>query len=236
VAPNFSLKPDASPAALARCPLGGGLLRSLRRAHRLVNENSRAFVLVGFLLCPSSLLGEGPYVDYSTLKQWVQVVPEVQSLEVCGLTNAAHKLWAQEQLRVPATTFMQGDFSGVGRTDWIVQLHQSTSNQSCDYLLIVNHDKGSWEQLFFKEIRINKEQRWTPLWYSKKRAIAIDVGEHRRRSAPAEMFWSEGKVWSNPGFVVDDALIDTWIAWDKERQRYEYKKGDRGEWWEIEQE
>jgi hypothetical protein len=88
--------------------------------------------------------------------------------------------------------------------------------------------------LFFREIRTNIEQRWAPLWYSKKRVIAIDVGEHRRRSAPAEMSWSEGRVWSRPGFVVEDALIDTWIAWDKEQQRYEYKKGDRGEWWEIE--
>jgi hypothetical protein len=155
---------------------------------------------------------------------------------VCGLTDAAHKLWAQEQLRVPATTFMQGDFSGIGRTDWIVQLHQPTSNKPCDYLLIVNHDRGSWERLFFREIRTNKEQGWAPLWYSMKRIIAIDVGEHRRRSAPAEMFWSEDKMWSKPGFVVEDALIDTWIAWDKEQQRYEYKQGDRGEWWEIEQE
>lgn len=236
MAPDLSLNPDASPAALARRPLRAGLLRSLGRTHRRVNENSKAFVLIGLLLYPSWLLGEGPYVDYSTFRQWVQLVPEVGSLEVCGLTDAAHKLWAQKQLRVPATTFTQGDFSGTGRTDWIVQLHHSTSNRSCDYLLIVNHDKGSWEQLFFREIRPNKEQGWTPLWYSKKRIIAIDVGEHRRRSAPAEMFWSEGKVWSKPGFVVEDALIDTWIEWDKGRQRYEYKKGDRAEWWEIEQE
>ncbi|HEV8552018.1 MAG TPA: hypothetical protein VGR65_01340 [Casimicrobiaceae bacterium] len=234
MAPDLSRNPDASPAALARRPLSAGLLRSLGRAHRLVNENSRAFVLVGLFLCPSWLLAEGPYVDYSTFRQWVQLVPEVQSLEVCGLTDAAHKLWAQERLRVPATTFLQGDFSGIGRRDWIVQLHQSTSNQPCDYLLIVSHDKGSWDQLFFREIRTNIEQRWAPLWYSKKRVIAIDVGEHRRRSAPAEMSWSEGRVWSRPGFVVEDALIDTWIAWDKEQQRYEYKKGDRGEWWEIE--
>jgi hypothetical protein len=140
VAPDLSLNPDASPAALARRPLRAGLLRSLGRVHRRVNENSKAFVLIGLLLYPSWLLGEGPYVDYSTFRQWVQLVPEVGSLEVCGLTDAAHKLWAQKQLRVPATTFMQGDFSGTGRTDWIVQLHRSTSNRSCDYLLIVNHD------------------------------------------------------------------------------------------------
>jgi hypothetical protein len=150
VAPDLSLNPDASPAALARRPLRAGLLRSLGRVHRRVNENSKAFVLIGLLLYPSWLLGEGPYVDYSTFRQWVQLVPEVGSLEVCGLTDAAHKLWAQKQLRVPATTFMQGDFSGTGRTDWIVQLHRSTSNRSCDYLLIVNHDKGSWEQLFLQ--------------------------------------------------------------------------------------
>ena len=236
MAPYFSLNPDASPGALVSRPLGAGLLRSLGRAHRRVNESSKAFVLVGLLLWPSWLLGEGPYVDYSTFRQWVQLVPEVQSLEVCGLTDAAHKLWAQEQLRVPATTFMQGDFSGIGRTDWIVQLHLPTSNEPCDYLLIVNHDRGSWVRLFFREIRPNREQGWTPLWYSMKRIIAIDVGEHRRRSAPAEMFWSEDKVWSKPGFVVEDALIDTWIEWDKEQQRYEYKKGDPGEWWEIKQE
>jgi hypothetical protein len=236
VAPDFSLNPNAAPGALVSRPLGAGLVRSSGRAHRRVNESSKAFVLVGLLLCPSWLLGEGPYVDYSTFRQWVQLVPEVQSLEVCGLTDAAHKLWAQEQLRVPATTFMQGDFSGIGRTDWIVQLHQPTSNQPCDYLLIVNHDRGSWKRLFFREIRANKGQGWTPRWYSMQRIIAIDVGEHRRRSAPAEMFWSEGKVWSKPGFVVEDALIDTWIEWDKEQQRYEYKKGDPGEWWEIEQE
>jgi hypothetical protein len=236
VASEFSLKPDASLAALVSRPRGAGLVRSSGRAHRRVNESSKAFVLVGLLLCPSWLLGQGPYVDYSTFRQWVQLVPEVQSLEVCGLTDAAHKLWAQEQLRVPATTFMQGDFSGIGRTDWIVQLHQPTSNKPCDYLLIVNHDLGSWKRLFFREIRANKGQGWTPRWYSMQRIIAIDVGEHRRRSAPAEMFWSEGKVWSKPGFVVEDALIDTWIEWDKEQQRYEYKKGDPGEWWEIEQE
>jgi len=48
------------------------------------------------------------------------------------------------------------------------------------------------------------------------------------------MFWSEGRAWSKPGFVVEDALIDTWIAWDKEQQRYVLKV-DRAEWWEIEQ-
>ena len=225
--PNLSRNLDASPTAVTRRPF---------RAGYLISSATKAFALVGLLLWPSWLLGEGPYVDYSTFRQWVQLVPEVRSLEVCGLTDAAHKLWAREQLRVPATTFMQGDFSGIGRTDWIVQLHQPTSNKPCDYLLIVNHDKGFWERLFFKEIRPNKEQGWTPLWYSIKRIIAIDVGEHRRRSAPAEMFWSEDKVWSKPGFVVVDALIDTWIEWDKEQQRYEYKKGDPAEWWEIEQE
>ncbi len=208
--------------------------RLLGRAHRLVTENSKALVVVGLLLWPSWSLGEGPYVDYSTFQQWVRLMPEVQSLEVCGLTDAAHKLWAQDQLRVPATTFMQGDFGGIGITDWIVQLHQSTSNRPCDYLLIVSHNKDSWERLFFSEIRPNKVRGWTPLWYSKKRVIAIDVGEHRRRSAPAEMFWSEGRAWSKPGFVVEDALIDTWIAWDKEPQRY-VQKVDRAEWWEIEQ-
>ena len=38
------------------------------------------------------------------------------------------------------------------------------------------------------------------------------------------MIWSEGKKWSNPGFVVEDALIDTWIEWDKEQQRYDTKE------------
>ncbi len=146
--------------------------RSLGRAHRLVTENSKAFVVVGLLLWPSWSLGEGPYVAYSTFQQWVRLMPEVQSLEVCGLTDAAHKLWAQDQLRVPATTFMQGDFGGIGITDWIVQLHQSTSSRPCDYLLIVSHNKDSWEQLFFSEIRPNKVQGWMPLWYSKKRVIA----------------------------------------------------------------
>ena len=165
----------------------------------------------------------------------MQLAPEIQSLEACSLTNAAHRLWAQKQLRVPETTFMQGDFSGTGRKDWIVQLHQPTSDRSCDYILIVTPHRGAWERLFFKEIPPNKTS-WAPLWFSKKRAVAIDSGEHRRRTAPAEMFWSEGKKWSKPGFVVDDALIDAWIEWDKEQKEYVYKKVEDPEWWEIEQE
>jgi hypothetical protein len=199
-------------------------------------ENSKAFILVGLLLCPSWLFGKGPYVDYSTFQQWVELVPEVQSPEVCGLTDAAHRLWSQEQLRVPETTFIQGDFSATGRADWIVRLHRPMSTRACDYVLIVNHSKGFWERLFLIEIQPTGGEGWTPLWYSKRRAIAIDVGQHRRRTAPAELFWSEDKKWSKPGFVVDDALIDTWIEWDKEQQRYEYRKIDGAEWWEIEQE
>ena len=49
------------------------------------------------------------------------------------------------------------------------------------------------------------------------------------------MSWSEDKKWSKPGFVVDDALIDSRIEWDQEQQRYEYRKSDKAEWWEIEQ-
>jgi hypothetical protein len=203
---------------------------------RSVNVISRLFMLVGLVLCPCALFGKGPYVEYSTFQQWVHLVPEAQSLEVCGLTAAAHALWAQNQLRVPEIAFMQGDFSATGRIDWIVQLHQPNSIRSCDYLLIVSHSTGSWERLFLKEVRPTKGEGWTPLWYSTRRAIAIDIGEHRRRSAPARMFWSEGQKWSDPGFVVDDASIDTWIEWDKEQKKYESRKSDNAEWWEIEQE
>ena len=209
------------------------------RVERTHNGGARLLassILVGLFLCPSWLLGKGPYVDYSTFQQWVQLVPEVQSPEVCGLTDAAHSLWSQEQLRVPDTTFMQGDLSGTGRRDWLVRLHRPTSKRSCDYVLIVNQSKGSWERLFFEEIRPVQGDDWTPTWHSKKRAIAIDIGEHRRRSAPAEMSWSTDRKWSKPGFIVDDALIDSWIEWDKEQQRYEYRKIDKAEWWEIEQE
>lgn len=198
-------------------------------------ENSKAIVLVGLLLCPSWLFAKGPYVDYPTFQQWVQLTLDVQSLEVCGLTDAAHNLWSQQQLRVPESTFTPGDYSGTGRKDWIVRLHQPTSTRPCDYVLIVTQDKGAVERLFFQKIPPNN-LNWATLWFSKKHAIAIDIGERRRRTAPAEMFWSETKKWSKPGFVVEDALIDTWIEWDKEKKTYVFKSIDSAEWWEIEQE
>ncbi|MCI0607418.1 hypothetical protein L0156_30940 [bacterium] len=191
-------------------------------------------ILVGLLLYPCGLFGKGTYVEYSTFRQWVNLVSEVESLEVCGLTAAAHSLWAVKQLRVPRTTFLQFDFSGTGRKDWIVQLHQAKSSRPCDYVLIVDKDKGKWIRAFFREIRPDKAERWTLLWNSHRRAIGIDIGKHRRRTAPAEMSWSEGKRWSKPGFVVEDAFIDSWIEWNKEKQHYEYKSSS-GEWWEIEQ-
>jgi hypothetical protein len=49
------------------------------------------------------------------------------------------------------------------------------------------------------------------------------------------MFWSEGKRWSEPGFVVEDALIDTWIKWDRDKKKYVLKTVERPEWWEIDQ-
>ena len=198
-------------------------------------ENSKAIILVGLLLWPSWALGKGPYVDYSAFHQWVQLAPEAQSLEVCGLTTAAHSLWSRKELRVPESTFMPADYSGTGRKDWIVQLHQPASDRPCDYILIVTGNNGAWERLFFKKIQPNKAS-WAPRWFSRKGAIAIDIAEHRRRTGAAEMFWSEGEKWSKPGFVVEDALIDTWIERDKEQKKYVFKNIESAEWWEIDQE
>ncbi len=130
---------------------------------------------------------------------------------------------------------MPGDYSGTGRRDWIVPLHQPTSDRPCDYVLIVTDKQPGYELLIFQKIQPGKKN-WAPLWFSKKRAIGIDIGEHRRRTGAAEMFWSEGEKRSKPGFVVTDALIDTWIEWDKEKKEYAFKNIQHAEWWEIDQE
>ncbi|MGH9196186.1 MAG: hypothetical protein ACRD1T_10650 [Acidimicrobiia bacterium] len=140
----------------------------------------------------------------------------------------------QQKMRVPETMFMRGNFSGTGRTDWVVQLYEPASESAaCDYVLIVSDNKGIWERFFFGKIHLN--EAWRLLWYSKRRALAIDVGERRRRSAPAQMFWSDGSESFQAGFVVEDALIKSWLEWDQEQKRYVQKDSDSAEWWEIEQ-
>lgn len=198
-------------------------------------ERSGSFVVAGLLLCPCLLLGNGLYVGYSTFQEWVQLAPEVLAPEACGLTSAAHNLWAQKQLRVPEATFMVGDFSGTGRMDWIVQLHQATSPRPCEFVLIVSHENDAWARLFFKEIRSDGAS-WSLVWFSKRRAIAIDGGERRRRSVSAEMHWSEEEKWSRPGYVVEDLRVRSWIEWDTAQKAYVYKSSEDPQWWEIEQE
>jgi hypothetical protein len=211
----------------------------LARTFNSVTENLKIIFWLGlFFMGSSSLFANGPYVDYSTFATWVSLVPEERSLEVCGLTRAAHDLWSQKQLRVPESTFIPGEYSGTGRKDWIVPLHQPKSNRPCDYVLIVTENAGIWERLFLKEIQPTKAN-WSTLWFSKKQVIGIDNGERRRRTGAAEMQWSEGhqgKKGGRSGFVVEDALIDTWIEWNKQKGKYNFKKINAAEWWEIDQE
>ncbi|MGH8630061.1 MAG: hypothetical protein ACREU7_04745, partial [Burkholderiales bacterium] len=145
----------------------------------------------GVLLSPACCWGQGAYVEYSTFREWIRSIPEAKALGVCSLTETAHRLWMQQKMRVPETMFMRGNFSGTGRTDWVVQLYEPASESAaCDYVLIVSRSKGFWERFFFGKIHLN--QVGGLLWYSKRRALAIDIGERRRRSAPAQMFWSDG--------------------------------------------
>ena len=191
--------------------------------------------LICLLLVPSALWGKGPYVAYKTYQEWLSLVPGEQSLQICGLTKDGHSLWAQGQLRVPEEMFLRGNFSGTERTDWFVRFHQLTLElSSCDYILIVGQTNGVWQRLFFGRIAPTGAS-WEPLWSSQRNSIGVDVGQHRRRSAPAQMGWSNGKQWSKAGYLVEDAFISTWIEWNRDKKIYEYKRVDSGEWWEIEQ-
>ena len=176
-----------------------------------------------------------PYVAYTTYQEWLNLVPKEQSLRICGLTSAAHSLWAQGQLRVPEEMFLRGNFSGTGRTDWLVLLRSVTSETApCEYVLIVAPTDAGWQKLFFDRITPTGS-RWEPLWSSQRKAIGLDVGQRRRRSAPAHMTWSDGTQSFTAGYVVEDAFISAWIAWNDDKRIYEYKQRESGEWWEIEQ-
>lgn len=191
--------------------------------------------LMCLLLAPSALLVKGRYVAYTSYQEWLSLVPEEQSLQICGLTKDGHSLWAQGQLRVPEEMFLRGNFSGTGRNDWFVRLHQSTSETApCDYVLIVAQTNGVWQRLFFEKIAPTGAS-WEPVWSSQRDSIGIDVGQRRRRSAPAQMTWSDGTQSFKAGYVVEDAFINAWIEWNKDKKIYEYKRVDSGEWWEIEQ-
>lgn len=53
------------------------------------------------------------------------------------------------------------------------------------------------------------------------------------------MSWSAEDQFSKrsatPGFVVDDALIDTWIEWNEGQNKFVFKNIENAEWWEIDQ-
>ena len=147
----------------------------------------KIIVLLVVLMVPSIVIGKASYVEYSTFEKWLKLTPEFQSLEVCGLTETAHNLWADQQLKIPESTFMRGDFSETGRRDWIIQLHQPASQRPCDNVLIVSYDQGVWQRLFFEEIRPGQNESWVPLWNSERNAIGIDINQHRRRSRPAQL-------------------------------------------------
>lgn len=196
---------------------------------------SAQIALMWLLLVPSALLARGPYVAHATYQEWLRLLAEERSLQICGLTTEAHRLWAQGQLRLPEEMFLRGDLSGTGRTDWLVRLRSPTSETApCDYVLIVAQTDAGWQRLFFDEVA-PAGSSWEPLWSSQRKAIGLDVGQRRRRSAPAQMTWSDGTRWFKAGYVVEDAFISARIEWNGHKGTYEYKQVESGEWWEIEQ-
>jgi hypothetical protein len=200
----------------------------------MITKGWALVMIVG--LVPSALRAEGPYLDYSTFSQWMSLAPEYTDVRVCGLTSAAHSLWAEDQLRVPESTFLVGNFTGTGRRDWIVPLYNGKSKRACDLLLIVRQTKRGWRREFLYRTP-DQYDAWSPRWFAKRRSIAVDRGERRRRTAAAILSKGgdrdEGR--GSMGFVVEDARVRHSILWNAEKRRYEVRTGASDEWWEIEQ-
>ncbi len=98
------------------------------------------------------------YLDFATFKVLTTLAPEVpQPRMLTGLTEVGHVLWAQGQLRMPATGhFAQGDFTHTGEVT-VALLFEGGRRR---YLLLAGHSGGRWVRKALLELHDESAVAW----------------------------------------------------------------------------
>jgi hypothetical protein len=80
------------------------------------------------------------FVEYQTFAQWQALVPELNGARYCGLTEAAHEMWARGDLRMPREGFVHVDLAGSGQDQWAIPLRPRFGPEACNSLLLAMPD------------------------------------------------------------------------------------------------
>ncbi len=200
-----------------------------------MNEKLGATLIPLLLCCWRGAPAQRAHTSYDTFNAWRSLVPELQDARACNLTVVGHELWAQGQLRMPAETFLHGDFRHTGSEDWAVPLANGDDAAPCAYVLVTTRSLDGWQRLVLQPILSEDNLSGFDLvWNEREQAIGIDRGRRRRITSPATLVWQDGQVVeAKAGYVIDLVLVSQIIAWVQEQGRFEYRRSAPPEEWDV---
>jgi hypothetical protein len=153
-----------------------------------------ALVLSGVTAALPAQAAGSRYLEFDTLRTWRGFVPEAGAARLCGLTDAAHALWARGQLRIPLSP---GAVVAVplmpDQELWAVLLEVGAEPVPCDGLLVLARRGPTWQRLLWQRLQLDPGVVPTGvLWDGTRAAVLVDTGERTRLTAPATLRWEAG--------------------------------------------